>query len=134
MIKRSYGFFIKTPKNIFSCNVSQYDKKSAYTMSLNVFEVQETVLWYQKIRDEVISQLFEGLTTKPIKGGSKCIDSKLKKRIKTKKRTWKGRIKTNFHGRDVPYDVYCNAKAVLNCWICIQTRQKLPPLGICSRV
>ena len=26
---------------------------------------------------------------------------------------WKERIKTNFHGQDVPYDIYCNAKAVL---------------------
>ena len=28
--------FIKTPKNIFSYGVSQYDKNSAYTMSFNV--------------------------------------------------------------------------------------------------
>ena len=27
---------------------------------------------------------------------------------------WKERIKTNFHGQDVPYDMYCNATAVLN--------------------
>ena len=27
--------FIKTPKNIFSYGVSQYDKNSAYTMSFN---------------------------------------------------------------------------------------------------
>ena len=30
--------FIKTPKNIFSYGVSQYDKNSAYTMSFNVSE------------------------------------------------------------------------------------------------
>ena len=30
--------FIKTPKNIFSYGVSQYDKNSAYTMSFNVAE------------------------------------------------------------------------------------------------
>ena len=29
-------------------------------MSFNVFETQEKVLGHQKIRDEVISQLFEG--------------------------------------------------------------------------
>ena len=28
--------FIRTPKNIFSYGVSQYDKNSAYTMSFNV--------------------------------------------------------------------------------------------------
>ena len=27
--------------------------------------------------------------------------------------TWKERIKTNFHGQDVPYDMYCNVTAVL---------------------
>ena len=27
---------------------------------------------------------------------------------------WKERIKTNFHDQDVPYDMYCNATAVLN--------------------
>ena len=30
--------FIKTPKNIFSSGVSQYDKNSAYTISFNVSE------------------------------------------------------------------------------------------------
>ena len=30
--------FIKTPKNVFSYGVSQYDKNSAYTMSFNVSE------------------------------------------------------------------------------------------------
>ena len=30
--------FIKTPKDIFSYGVSQYDKNSAYTMSFNVSE------------------------------------------------------------------------------------------------
>ena len=30
--------FIKTPKNVFSDGVSQYDKNSAYTMSFNIFE------------------------------------------------------------------------------------------------
>ena len=33
--------FIKTPKNVFSFGVSQYDKNSAYTMSFNVFEEKE---------------------------------------------------------------------------------------------
>ena len=27
--------------------------------------------------------------------------------------TWKKRIKTKFHDHDVPYDMYCNATAVL---------------------
>ena len=28
-------------------------------------------------------------------------------------KTWKERIMTNFHGQDVPYDMCCNAMAVL---------------------
>ena len=96
--------FIKTPKNIFSYGVSQYDKNSAYTMSFNVSEEKEWTSQYKKIWNEVESQLFEKLATKPIKKG-KYVYGKLK--------TWKERIKTNFHGQDVPYDMYCNATAVL---------------------
>ena len=97
--------FIKTPKNIFSCGVSQYDKNSAYTMSLNVSEAKEWVSQYKKIWNEVESQLFEKLTTEPIKGEGKYVHGKLK--------MWKEHIKTNFHGQDVPYDMYCNATPVL---------------------
>ena len=60
---------------------------------------------YKNIWNEVESQLFEKLATKPIKGEAKYVHGKLK--------TWKERIKTNFHGQDVLYDMYCNAKAVL---------------------
>ena len=45
--------FIKTPKNIFSYGVSQYDKNSAYTMSFNVPEAEEWVAQYKKIWNEV---------------------------------------------------------------------------------
>ena len=86
--------FIKTPKNIFSYGVSQYDKNSTYTMLFNVSEEKEWVSQYKKIWNEVESQLFEKLATEPIKG--KYVYGKLK--------TWKERIKTNFHGQDVPYD------------------------------
>ena len=97
--------FIKTPKNIFSYGVSQYDKNSAYTMSFNVSEEKEWVSQYKKIWNEVESQLFEKLATEPIKGEGKYVHGKLK--------TWKECIKTNFHGQDVPYDMYCNATTVL---------------------
>ena len=95
--------FIKTPKNIFSYGVSQYDKNSAYTMSFNVSEEKEWVSQYKKIWNEVESQLFEKLATEPIKG----------KYIRGKLKTWKESIKTNFHGQDVPYDMYCNATAAV---------------------
>ena len=49
------------------------------------------------------SQLFEKLAIEPIKGNN----------VRGKLKTWKKDIKTNFHGRIVPYDTYCNATAVL---------------------
>ena len=97
--------FIKTPKNIFSYGVSQYDKNSAYKMLFNISETKEWVFQYKKIWNEVESQLFEKLATEPIKGEGKYVHGKLK--------TWKERINTNFQGQDVPYDMYCNVTAVL---------------------
>ena len=63
--------FIKTPEKIFCYGVSQYDKNSTYTISFNVSEAPELV-------HEVESQLFEKLTTKPIKGEGNYIHGKLK--------------------------------------------------------
>ena len=74
-------------------------------MSFNVYEEKEWVSQYKKIWNEVESQLFEKMATEPIKGEGRYAHGKLK--------TWKERIKTNFHGQDVPYDMYCNATAVL---------------------
>ena len=72
-------------------------------MPFDVSGAREWVSQYKKIWNEVESQVFEKLTAEPIKG--KYIYSKLK--------MLKERIKTNFHGKDVPYDIYCNATAVL---------------------
>ena len=60
---------------------------------------------YKKIWNEVESQLYEKLVTEPIKGEGKYIHGKLK--------MWKECIKTDFHGQDGPYDMCCNATAVL---------------------
>ena len=97
--------FIKTPKNIFSYGMSQYDKSSAYTMSFHVSEEEAWKTQYKKIWNEVESQLFEKMATEPIKSEGSYVNGKLK--------TWKECIKTNFHGQDVPYDMYRNATAVL---------------------
>ena len=97
--------FIKTPKNIFSYGVSQYDKNLSNTMSFNVSEAAEWVLQYRNIWNEVESQLFEKLATGAIKGEGKYIHGKSK--------TQKDRINANFHGQDISYDMYCNAMAVL---------------------
>ena len=58
---------------------------------------------YKKIWNELDSQLFEKLATEPIKG----------RHVYGKLKAWKERIKTNFHGQEDPYDMYCNATAVL---------------------
>ena len=58
---------------------------------------------YKKIWDEAESQLFEKLTTEPIK--DKYVHGKLK--------MLKECIKTIFFGQNVPCDKYCNATAVL---------------------
>ena len=74
-------------------------------MSLNVSEEKACVAQYEKTWNETESQLFEKLVTEPIQREGKYVHGKLK--------TWKERIKTNFHGQDVLYDMYCNATAVL---------------------
>ena len=45
--------FIKTPRDIFSYGVSQYDKNSAYTMLFNVSEEEAWKVQYKNIWDEV---------------------------------------------------------------------------------
>ena len=80
--------FIKTPRDIFSYGVSQFDKHSAYTMSFNVSEEEAWKTRYKKIWNEVESQLFEKLATELIKGNN----------VRGKLKTWKKDIKTSFHG------------------------------------
>ena len=70
--------FIKTPKNIFSYGVLQYDNNSAYTMSFNVPEANEWVPQYKNIWNEVEPQLFEKLTTGLMKGEGRYVHGKLK--------------------------------------------------------
>ena len=70
--------FIKTPKNIFSYRVSQYDKNSACTMSFNVSEEKEWVSQYKKIWNEVELQLFEKMATEPVKKEDRYVNGKLK--------------------------------------------------------
>ena len=99
------ALFIKTPKNILSYDMPQYNKNSAYTMSINISEAREMVSQYKKIWNEVESQLFEKLKTGPIKGEGRYFHGKLK--------MWKECIKTNFHGQNIPYDMHCNVTAVV---------------------
>ena len=82
----------------------QYHKNSVYTISFNVSEEKAWKTQYEKIWNEVESHLFEKLVTESIKREGRYVNGKLK--------TWTERIKTNFHGRDVPYIMHCNATAV----------------------
>lgn len=74
-------------------------------MLFNVSEVPQWVLQYRNIWNEVESQLFGKLTTELIKGVDKYIHDKLK--------MLKERIKTNFHGQDIPHNMYWKATAAL---------------------
>ena len=96
--------YVKTPKKVFSYGVSQYNENAAYTMSFDVENHKEWVDKYEKVWEEVESQIFEKLSTKPVRDG-KYVNSKLK--------TWKDKITTHFYGKSIPYDVYCDATAVL---------------------
>ena len=71
--------FIKTPKNIFSCGVLQYNKNSPYTMPFNVSEEMAWKIQYKNIWNETKSQLFEKRTTEPIKREGRCVHDKLKR-------------------------------------------------------
>ena len=97
--------FIKTPKNICSYGVSQYNKNSSYIMSFNLSEEEAWKTQYKKIWDMVESQLLEKLATESIKREGRNVNGKWK--------TWKERIKINFHSQDVAYNMHCNAMAVL---------------------
>ena len=72
-------------------------------MPFNVSEEKEWMSQNKEIWNEIESQLFQKLATEPIKGNN----------VRGKLKTWKERIKTNFYGQDVPYDMYWAATAIL---------------------
>ena len=55
------------------------------------------------------------LTTQPVEKKGRYMHGKLK--------TWKECIKTNFHGQDVSYDMFCKAAAILKIYsVCKQDK------------
>ena len=64
--------------------------------------------------------MFEKLTTGPIKGEGKFVHGNLK--------MWKERIKTNFHGQNVPYDMHYNETALLKIDSVYKQDKKYHPL------
>ena len=85
--------------------VSQYDKNSAYTMSFKVSEEEASKTQCKKIWNGIELQLIEEMLTVPMKKEGIYVNGKLKR--------WEERTKSDFHGQDVPYNMHCNAKAVL---------------------
>lgn len=49
------------------------------------------------------------------------------KYLKCKLKTWKEKIKTNFHGKLVPHDTYCTATGVLKIDSVYNQREKFYP-------
>ena len=70
-------------------------------MSFNVSEEMAWKAQYKKIWNEIESQLFEKMSTEPIKREGRYVNGKSKMQ--------KECIKTNFHGQDVPCNMHCNA-------------------------
>ena len=42
--------------------------------------------------------------------------------LHSKVKLWKDKIRTDFHGKDIPYNQYCKATAVLKVAFSLQTR------------
>ena len=59
------------------------------------------------------------MATEPVKREARFVHGKLK--------MWKERIKINFHGQGIPYDIYFYATAVLK----IDSVYKISSSGIC---
>ena len=105
MVTRSVPLYIKTPPKVFSYGVSQYSENSAWTMGFNLEDHEEGwVKEYRKIWKAVEDQLFITFTSPPVKEG--CY-------LNAKVKEWKDKIRTDFHGKDIPYNQCCEATAVL---------------------
>ena len=96
--------YIKTPKNVFSTGVTQYSENSSYTMSFDMDDHQDWLEKYKLVWNQVEQQTSQSFTKDPV-NKDRYLNSKLK--------TWKDRINTNFHGKDVPYNTRCEATAIL---------------------
>ena len=72
---------------------SMFLRKKSGRLNIKTFGVKLSLSYLKK------------MATEPIKREGRYVNGKLK--------TWKERIKTNFHGQDVPYNMHCNATAVL---------------------
>ena len=95
---------IKTPKNIYSFGVDQYNIGAPWNMGFDLEDHEEWLEKYVKIWAAVEEQVFQSFTKDPV-NKDRYINAKLKE--------YDGKILTNFHGLDVPYGKCCEATGVL---------------------
>ena len=96
--------FIKTPKNIYSNGVSQYNKTSSWTMGFGLEYHEEWLTRYKKIWSLIEKQIFTSLT-------KSCVNKDVY--INPKIKQWNNEITTNFYNKGIPYNQHCEASAVL---------------------
>lgn len=96
--------FIKTPKNCSSNGVSRYSENSAWKMGFTVGGEEAFVEKYTSIWERVEELMFQNLTGTPLNK---------ERYINVKLITWEDKIMTRFNGRDVPYNINCEASGVL---------------------
>ena len=96
--------YIKTSKNIFSNGVRQYSENSAYMMGFDLDGHKDWLEKYELAWNRVGQKMFQCFTKDPV-NKDRYVNGKLK--------TWKEKISTNFHGKDVPHVGYCEATAIL---------------------
>ena len=108
--------FIKTPKNIFSYGMSQYDKTLPIQCHLVSLRKKSGCLNIKRFGMSLSHSCLKKWW-QPIKGEGRYVHSKLNMR--------KEHMKTNFHGPDVPYDMYCNAMVVLQTTILSTNKVKI---------
>ena len=73
-------------------------------MGFNLKDHEEWVSDYRKIWKAVEEQLFVTFTSEPLKEG--CY-------FNAKLNVYKDKIRTDFHGEEIPFNQYCKATAVL---------------------
>ena len=73
-------------------------------MGFNLKDHEEWVTDYRKIWKAVEEQFFVSFTSEPMK--ERCYSN-------AKLNVFKEKIRTNFHGKDILYNQYCKATAVL---------------------
>ena len=95
---------IKTPKNVYSYGVQKNSETSKLCMSFNLEGYDEWIEKYEKIWNAVETQIFQSLTTSVVNKG-KYINSKLN--------MYGDKIAVSYHGKEVPYNIYCKATAIL---------------------